>query len=92
MLHALKMAIKVSVMRDRSPKTSLNIDETGNGITLTLLGESSALLSEPTSLALSRLNACSTHRGKGDRPSFQSLGPETPEGLIGRGNSGPEKG
>ena len=92
MLHALKMAMKVSEMRDRSPKTSLNIGETGNGITLTLLSEATALLSEPTALALSRLDASTTHRERGVRTSSQSLGPEAPEGLIGRGNSGPEKG
>ena len=67
------------------PKTSLNIGEAGSGITLTLLSESSTL-------ALSPFGASTTHRETGDRPSFQSSGPEAPEGLIGRGNSGPEKG
>ncbi len=70
----------------------MNIGETGNGITLTPLGESSALLSEPMALALSRLDASTTHRGRGVRTSSQPSGPEEPEGLIGRGNSGPEKG
>ena len=92
LLHALKMAMKVCEMRDRRLKTFLNRGETGNGITLTLLGESSTLLSEPTALALSRLDASTTHRERGVRTSSQSLGPEAPEGLIGRGNSGPEKG
>ena len=70
----------------------MNIGETGNGITLTLFSESSTLLSEPTALAVSRLGASTTHRERGVRPSSQSSGPEAPEGLIGRGNSGPEKG
>ena len=92
MLHALKMAMKVSEMRGRSPKTSLNIGEIGNGITLTLLNESSALLSEPKALALSRLDASRTHREREVGTSSQSSGPEASEGLIGRGNSAPEKG
>ena len=92
MLHALKMAMKVSEMRDRRLKTFLNRGATGSGITLNLLGESSTLLSEPTALAPSRLDASKTHRERGDRPSYLSSGTEAPEGLIGRGNSGPEKG
>ena len=68
------------------------IGETVNGITLTPLGESSTLLSEPIALAPSRLGASTTHRGREVSSSYQLSGSEARKGLIGRSISGPEKG
>ena len=70
----------------------MNIGENGNVITLTLFSESSTLLSEPIALAPSRLGASTIHRGREVSSSYQLSGSEARKGLIGRGNSGPEKG